>query len=98
MNIRQHVTLPKLGIAVGVFAIGFGVASCGASTQDAPMPSNAKIQPGTNTRVIQAPDGFRNIMVTCSGTTGVYVTSKGREDTNGVGSAIAVLANDPSCK
>jgi hypothetical protein len=80
-----------------VVAALLSLASCGASTKDAPMPSDGAIQPGVNTRIIQAPDGFRNIMVTCSGTTGVYVTSKGRDDTSGVPSAIAVLANDPTC-
>jgi hypothetical protein len=97
MLTRKDVTLPRLGFVVTVFALGLGVAGCGASTKDAPMPSDGKIQPGVNTRIIQAPDGFRNIMVTCSGTTGIYVTSKGRDDASGVPSALAVLANDPTC-
>ena len=97
MNVRQYATLPKLGAVVAVFALGFGLASCSATKQDAPEPTGDKIKPGTNTRVIQMPDGFRNVAATCEGTTGIYVTSRGISETEAQPSSVALLANDPAC-
>jgi hypothetical protein len=78
------------------------LTGCPATKGDAPEPTGGNVKPGTNTRVIQMPNGFRNIAATCDGTTGVYVTSRGWSEAGGgsgdsLPSGIAVLANDPRC-
>lgn len=89
-------------IVVGV-AVVAALTGCGAMKQDAPEPTPDNILNGTHTQVIRMPDGFRNVAVTCRGTTGIYVTSRGwtQESTGDVvslPSSIAVLANDPACR
>jgi hypothetical protein len=93
----MNPTLPKLGAVVAIFALGFGLASCSATKQDAPEPTGDNVKPGTHTRVIQMPNGFRNIAATCEGTTGIYVTSRGIAETDPQPSSVALLANDPAC-
>jgi len=79
------------------------LSGCGNSSQkDAPEPTPANIVNGTNTQVIQMPDGFRNIAFTCYGPNGVYVTSRGVYQAGGehatpLASSVFVLANDPHC-
>ena len=78
----------------GVLALA---AACSSAHQDAPDPTAANTHPGTNERVIQEPDGFRNVVFSCNGTTGVYVTSRG-VSSDVITSGIAVEANDPACR
>lgn len=73
------------------------LVGCGESKGDAPEPTSSNIKPGTNTQVIQMPDGFRNIVFSCYGTVGVYVTSRGTAETEPAASGVTVLANDPHC-
>lgn len=87
--------------AVALLAL---LAGCTAPVQtDAPEPTPSDIVNGTATKVIRMPDGFRNVAVTCLGTTGIYVTSRGwveasvDKNVTPLGSSIAVLANDPHC-
>lgn len=94
-------------VLAGVVCAGalFLLTGCPATKGDAPEPTGDKVKPGRNTHVIQMPNGFRNIAVTCDGTTGVYVTSRGWSEAGGgsggsgdsLPSGIAVLANDPEC-
>jgi hypothetical protein len=83
------------GLIVGLIVVG--LASCSATKADAPEPSPSDIKSGTHTRVIQMPNGFRNVAATCQGSTGVYVTSRGVAEADPQPSGIAVLANDPAC-
>lgn len=94
-----------LFVFAGSAVLVFGLAvACGVKA-DAPEPAPENIVDGKNTHVIRMPNGFRNVAVTCYGTTGVYVTSRGwSESSTGQGgsgdslpSGITVLANDPSC-
>lgn len=49
-------------------------------------------------RIIQNPEGFRNIVVACDDFgTGLYVTSRGDIVATPVGSDIALYPHDPSC-
>lgn len=77
------------------------LAGCQPETKgDAPEPTSGQIVDGTNTRVIRLPDGFRNVALTCVGTNGVYVTSRGviQEGASAQPSSVFVLANDPLCR
>ncbi len=83
-------------------AAALALAGCNATKADAPEPTPSNIVNGTNTQVIRMPDGFRNIAVTCYGTNGVYVTSRGVYEAGGqnatpLASSVFVLANDPHC-
>ncbi len=73
------------------------LTGCPATKGDAPEPTGDHIKPGTHTRVIQMPNGFRNIAATCEGTTGIYVTSRGVAETDPQPSSVALLPNDPAC-
>jgi hypothetical protein len=73
------------------------LTGCSATKGDAPEPTGDKIKPGVNTRVIQMPDGFRNIAATCEGATGIYVTSRGDTGVDPQPSGVAVVLNDPAC-
>lgn len=81
----------------------FVLTACGNNSQkDAPEPTPANIINGTNTQVIQLPDGFRNVAFTCYGSNGIYVTSRGvyqagGKDATPLASSVFVLANDPHC-
>jgi hypothetical protein len=97
---RQHITLPRLGVFAAIGMLGFGLASCGAH-QSAPEPSPSDIMDGAHTQVIRMPDGFRNVAVTCDGTTAVYVSSRGvgtAGDGTQVSSGLAIEPNSPRCK
>lgn len=74
------------------------LTGCPATKVDAPEPTGDHIKPGTHTRVIQMPNGFRNIAATCEGTTGIYVTSRGVDETAPQASGVDVVPNDPACK
>lgn len=86
-----------------VTALIIAVASCGSTGQkSAEELTEENVQPGTNTKAIQMPEGFRNVAFTCHGTVGVYVTSRGvykvgSADAPALPSGIAVLADDPNC-
>lgn len=88
---------------IAAVACVFLVAGCGSeSKKDAPEPTPENIIDGTHTRVIRMPDGFRNVAITCYGTTGIYVTSRGwlqsqSTDVVSLPSSIAVLDKDPMC-
>ncbi len=96
----------KLSVAAAGISMGlaFGLSSCNPAQQDAPEPTPDNIINGTNTQVIQMPEGFRNIAFTCHGTTGLYVTSRGwvqgSVDKNIVPlpSSITSEPNHPLCK
>jgi hypothetical protein len=93
--------LATLGVLLGLILVGFSATAGSCETHsDAPSPTGNNVRPGTNARVIQEPDGFRNVSFSCMGTTGVYVTSDGYGGTSAThyASGIAVLANDPACK
>lgn len=99
MNLRKMTAL------LIASALAFSTAACGASTKkDAPEPKPSDVKNGTNTQVIQMPDGYRNVSFTCYGHNGVYVTSRGAYQ-NGAGqydsglpSSIFVVPNDEHCK
>lgn len=85
-------------VAVGVLLL----TGCSPTKEDAPEPTPANIVDGTHTQVIRMPDGFRNVVFSCYGTTGLYVTSRGvvesgNADLLTLPSSIAILANDPKC-
>lgn len=99
--IKQH----KYGMAsVALVAIGAGLLmGCSETKADAPEPTPDNIVNGTHTQVIKMPDGFRNVVFTCYGTTGIYVTSRGwiegsTTDVTSLPSSIAVQPNDVKCK
>lgn len=73
------------------------LTGCPATKGDAPEPTGDNIKPGTHTRVIQMPNGFRNIAATCEGRTGIYVTSRGIDESAAQPSSVALLPNDPAC-
>lgn len=93
----------KLASASILGALALVLSGCpGEVKEDAPEPTSSNIVDGTRTQVIRMPDGFRNVVMTCYGTVGVYVTSRGvfesgNADLTTLPSSIAVLANDPRC-
>jgi len=89
MTRRRLIIGPLLAIVAAVAV----TTACGSSHQSSQDPGG---QPGTRSAVIQFPRGFRNVAVTCYGTTGVYVTSRGTTSDNP--SSVAVLADDPHCR
>ena len=95
MNRNRIIDMTIGALALGLIVVG--LASCSATKAAAPEPTGANIRPGTHTRVIQMPNGFRNIAATCDGTTGVYVTSRGVAEADPQPSSVAVLPNDPAC-
>lgn len=78
--------------------LAFGLGSCSATKQDGPEPASGQIIDGTHTQVLRMPNGFRNVVFTCNGTTGLYVTSRGNVQSDPQPSGIAVLAGDPKCR
>jgi hypothetical protein len=90
----------KIGIVIVGLLLLTGCE--GATKADAPEPVTGSIVDGTNTHVIRMPNGYRNVVVTCYGSNGVYVTSRGawqngNKDATTLPSSIAVIANDPMC-
>ena len=83
MNIFGIIETRGIGIMkkISVIAIALSavvvMSGCSSVQQSAPEPTPDDIINGTNTQVIQMPEGFRNVAFTCHGTTGVYVTSRG---------------------
>lgn len=79
------------------------LSGCGATKADAPEPSPSDILNGTHTQVIKMPEGFRNIAVTCDGSTAIYVTSRGwvegsaNKNITALPSDVAVVPNSPRC-
>lgn len=88
-----------IAVAIGSLLIGCG----NDSQQDAPEPTPDNIINGTNTRVIQMPEGFRNLAVTCDGTTALYVTSRGwvknqtSADYTSLPSSVTAVPNSEHC-
>lgn len=70
--------------------------SCDPTKSDAPEPTGPNVLDGTHTQVIRMPDGFRNVVFSCYGTDGVFVTSRG-DSTNPLTSSVYVVPNDPHC-
>jgi hypothetical protein len=86
------------GAAVVAIAASFVLlVGCSAAHTDAPDPAPANINAGTHQKIIQEPDGFRNVAFSCNGTTGIYVTSRG-VSSDIITSGISTVANDPACK
>ena len=85
--------------------LALSLSGCGAlddtTKHDAPEPTPSNIINGTNTQVIQMPDGYRNVSFTCYGHNGVYVTSRGAYqngvNADGLPSSIFVVVNDEHC-
>lgn len=104
MRILKRSDWVKLcAIVAGVITTAIVLAACSATKTDAPEPTSDNILNGTHTQVIRMPDGFRNVVFTCYGTVGVYVTSRGafqtgNKDLATLPSSIAVLPNDPHCR
>ena len=91
--------MKRVALFAALFAsaalLGFGaVAGCSTAHSDVSGPTITDIHPGTHGRVIQEPDGFRNVSFSCNGTTGIYESSTAGDH---LGSSVAVLANDPAC-
>lgn len=78
-----------------VLAVG-GCDGWGDTKSDAPEPTGPNVVDGTNTKVIRMPDGFRNVVFSCFGTDGVFVTSRG-DNVNPLTSSVDVVPNDPHC-
>jgi hypothetical protein len=100
MNSKHVKRIAVLGVAALVL-VGTSASSCDVQ-QDAPEPTPDNIVNGTNTQVIQMPDGFRNVAFTCYGTNGVYVTSRGTyqhggENATPLASGVFVVPNDSHC-
>jgi len=81
------------------------VSGCATEVhQDAPEPTPSDIINGTNTQVIQMPEGFRNVAFTCHGTVGIYVTSRGwvknsaSANITPLPSDISTVPDHPLCK
>lgn len=72
--------------------------------KDAPEPTPDNIINGTQTQVIQMPDGFRNLGFTCHGTVGLYVTSRGwvqasaDKNITPLPSDVTAVLDHPRCK
>ena len=98
---RQLLTILAV-MMVGV-ALVIVLSGCSPDSKgDAPEPTPDSIVNGTSTQVIRMPDGFRNVAVTCYGTNGVYVTSRGTFQTGSkdfvpLASGLFVVPNDPHC-
>lgn len=79
------------------------VGGCGEDGTKADAPEPKSNVDGTRTQVIRMPDGFRNVVFSCFGTVGIYVTSRGIYEAGSTNitalpSSVAVLPNDPHCK
>lgn len=90
---------------LAAFFAGIALVACSNdSQQDAPEPQPSDIFNGTHTQVIQMPEGFRNLAVTCDGTTALYVTSRGwvknqtSADYASLPSSVTAVPNSPRCK
>lgn len=99
----------KKTVAIIALVLSVTLFGCGKpeTKKDAPEPTAENILNGDRTQVIRMPDGFRNVVFSCYGTVGIYVTSRGAFETGGgtkdiqlqtIPSAIAVLPGDPHCK
>lgn len=111
----QRKYLVGMGLAATVALIGASVSACGSDSKAdavfscndataAPTGGGAPTQnchaPGHLT-VLWMPDGFRNVAFGCNGTTGVYVTSRGWDESGtnlpSLPSGISTVPNDPAC-
>lgn len=84
-------------ILAAVVLVIAGLAACSSTHQDAPDPVPGNVVNPSNIRVIQEPDGFRNVAVGCDGPNMVYVTSRGCDACTPTASSVYVVANDPRC-
>jgi len=92
-------------VVVGATFAALALGGCGLfdnpAQQSTEEPKPENIINGTNTQVIQMPEGFRNVAFTCYGTDGVFVTSRGPYqagmNADGLPSSIYVVPNDPHC-
>lgn len=103
---RGGCGLYLLGLFVAILATVL-LSGCGSDTHKSAPEVDCKAtqaagQPKTCTtpktiRVIQNPEGFRNVLISCDEFgTGLYVTSRG-ELSSPVASDIAIYPHDPSC-
>lgn len=89
-----------LRLAALAAAVTLALTACnlgGGTKSSAPEPTPGHVIDGTGTTVIRMPDGFRNVVFTCFGPNGVYVTSRGGDTDTTLPSSVFVLANDPHC-
>lgn len=94
---QKWITVPALAVTAALALTGCGLG--GESQKSAPDPVG--ITPAVS-RVIQMPDGFRNVAWSCNGKVGIYVTSRGvykvgSADYTALPSSIAVVNPDPNC-
>lgn len=92
----MHKKLVVAG-AVGILAL----AGCSNSNQQSTDPVTNHFL--TKMVAFTMPDGFRNIVVGCNGTTAVYDTSRGAYKNSGTDvaslpSSVSTVADDPYCK
>lgn len=104
-NVILHVHIPAWILVLIAVVLITLLAGCSPDTKkDAPEPTSGQIVDGTNTRVIRMPDGFRNVVFSCFGTNGVYVTSRGSVQNGAsqygtpLASSVFVLPNDVHCR
>lgn len=91
-------------IAISAFLLGMFAAvppGCSLTNQNKEEDFDSAIIGRDNSpaKVLDMPDGFRNVAYKCNGTNMVYVTSRGK---NGGAfksevSAVSVVPNDPRC-
>lgn len=91
----------KYPLIIGAIAITASLALSACAVGDthgnAADPSETNVTPGTNSHVIQMPNGFRNIAISCYGGNGIYVTSRGSYTDAFLPSSVAVIVHDPIC-
>jgi hypothetical protein len=82
------------------------LVGCGNSNQQSATEVKCEV-PGNcidlrNAKILQEPDGFRNIAFGCWDSTGVYVTSRGayqngNKDATPLPSDVSIVLSDPHC-
>ena len=92
MKYRKYVFLLSFLFS----ALILGIVGCSATHRSSPNPTDENIVNGTNSHIIQEPNGYRNVAFQCFGPNGVYVSSRSTVDT--LPSSIFVVVNDPQCK
>ena len=88
--------LPKIMAVSTAIVLALALAGCkhGAHS-DAPSVPKDQIHELTKVGAIKAPDGFRNVFYGCLGTTEVFITSAGENDT--LPSSVTVVPNADYC-
>jgi len=92
---------------LGLFATVGVMAACGNSNQQSAATVKCEVPDNCinlrNAKIIQEPDGFRNVSFGCWDTSGVYVTSRGvyqvgGENAPALPSTVVIVVDDPHCK